>query len=138
MLVRHPQFLCRAVSCQGDGNSQVISLRFVVLAVISRPMPQCYISIQTRVDEIYSYANSLDPNKRALAGDPGHLTRLENEAEALERCKDECEKNNKPDFGFDAPPEWGNDPNIVKTLSWGTAVAATWGFLGEVGWIFLF
>jgi len=80
-------------------------------------------SIGTRIDEVVFYSTHPDPNMRALAGDPGHLQRIENEAEALERCKQnepECEKKkeeeNEPEFS--PPPEWSTR-NIVGVTGLG-------------------
>jgi RHS repeat-associated protein len=74
-------------------------------------------SVVTREAEIQFYANHPDPNMRALAGDPGHLQRIENELETMERCRDtdpECDK--KPEhepYEFPVPPA-GRDPNLKR------------------------
>ena len=65
-------------------------------------------SLATRFAEIESYESDPDPNKRALAGDPGHWERIEREEEALLRCKDNCPEN-KPEpehVPFLVPKQW--------------------------------
>lgn len=74
---------------------------------------------------------------RALADDPGHWTRVENEAEVLQRCNDNCDEDEKPepDPEFEVPPEWSVDPKMTKTLTWGTALAAGGYLISEYWWL---
>ena len=85
-------------------------------------------SVVTREGEIQFYANHPDPNMRALAGDPGHLARIENELETLERCRDNDPKcDRKPDekpFPFPVPLAWEPDPNAKRVPVGATSTGA--------------
>jgi hypothetical protein len=98
------------------------------------------ISIATRDDEIRWYANHPDPNMRALAGDPGHIQRLDNELEKVVRCRDdnpECDKKPK-DVPFVVPQAW-RDPAKQKAAAGATAAGiggALIYILIRLGWLF--
>ena len=85
-------------------------------------------SVVTREGEIQFYANHPDPNLRALAGDPGHLVRIGNELETLERCRDTDPKcDRKPEekpFPFPVPPAWEPDPNAKRVPVGATSTGA--------------
>ena len=96
-------------------------------------------SLQTRQAEIVSFLNDPDPSARALGADPGHLIRIENEWEALERCNDngpDCKPKPK-EFPFPVPEAWKRD---AKARSQAGATAGAAGILiwliAHFGWAF--
>jgi RHS repeat-associated protein len=83
-------------------------------------------SIGTRQGEIQWYANHPDPNMKALAGDPGHLQRIENELEALARCRGndpDCEPQPERRFvPFTVPDAWKRQPVGAANATAGVAL----------------
>jgi hypothetical protein len=93
-------------------------------------------SIATREDELLFYAEHPDPNMRALAGDPGHLQRIENEFDALQRCKDndpkcEPEPHDVP-VPFRVPDAWKRQPMAAPNAAAGVTVVTVLVFIGLV------
>jgi RHS repeat-associated protein len=94
-------------------------------------------SISTRQDEIKFYANHPDPNMRALAGDPGHLQRIENELDTLARCRGndpKCDPEPEPRFvPFKVPDSWKRQP--AGTTAAATGLSAVVGVVIIIGLI---
>jgi hypothetical protein len=93
-------------------------------------------SISTRQDEIRFYATHPDPNMRALAGDPGHIQRIENELDALARCREndpKCEPEPKPfPVPFKVPDAWKRQPMAAPNAVAGVTVVTVLVLIGLV------
>lgn len=67
-------------------------------------------------------------SKRALAGDPGHWMRIDNEEFALQRCKDSCpDKDPKPEpvpVNFEVPKTWWERYRTPVLVVGGVAIVA--------------
>jgi hypothetical protein len=85
-------------------------------------------SVTTREDEIKFYATHPDPNMRALAGDPGHLQRIENELDTLARCREDdpkCDPQPEPRFvPFKVPDSWKRQPAGTTAAGTGPPIGA--------------
>ena len=99
-------------------------------------------SLATREDEIRYYANHPDPNMRLLAGDPGHIQRIENELDTLARCREnepKCEPEPKEfPVPFKVPDAWKRQPAPAPAATNALAGVTVVGVILVIGFVLLF